>query len=163
MLYCKVHRLLALSIFRARHRGAFCVVGEDKDLSGKATIELRRLFPGKKISKVTETNLSANQERAEMEKNKLTWKSEDFRAKNSKVTRGSPVDPAKLIIEIGVENTLLYDVHASVIRVSWVLCINDWNSIELGFEVLFVSTDDYERLSFGLRSIPTYPFKLNFS
>lgn len=76
-------------------------VGEDKDLSGKATIELRRLFPEKKISKVTETNLSANQERAEMEKNKLTWKSEDFRAKNSKVARGSPVDPAKMIIELG--------------------------------------------------------------
>ncbi|KAK9104022.1 hypothetical protein Scep_020866 [Stephania cephalantha] len=46
-------------------------VGEDKELSGIASVELKKVFPRKKISKVTEMNLSANQERAEMEKNDL--------------------------------------------------------------------------------------------
>lgn len=76
-------------------------VGEDKDLSSTANVELKKLFPTKKISKVTETNLSANQERVEMEKKKLVWKSKGSPAKNSKVTRGGPIDPAKLIVELG--------------------------------------------------------------
>ena len=36
-----------------------------------------------------------------MEKKKLTWNSKGFPAKNSKPTRGRPVDPAKLIVELG--------------------------------------------------------------
>ncbi|KAL2939592.1 hypothetical protein RDABS01_033750 [Bienertia sinuspersici] len=76
-------------------------VGEDKDLSSMANVELKRIFPSKKISKVTETNLSANQERAEMEKKRLVWKSQGFPAHASKVTRGGPVDPTKLVVELG--------------------------------------------------------------
>ncbi|KAJ8560010.1 hypothetical protein K7X08_004068 [Anisodus acutangulus] len=43
-------------------------VDEDKDLSTKATVELKRLFPKRKINKIKEMSLSANQEREELEK-----------------------------------------------------------------------------------------------
>ncbi|XP_021762464.1 probable alpha-mannosidase At5g13980 [Chenopodium quinoa] len=76
-------------------------VGEDKDLSSKANVELKRLFPLKKIGKVMETNLSANQEREEMEKKRLVWKSQGSSAQASKVTRGGPIDSAELIVELG--------------------------------------------------------------
>ncbi|KAM5582132.1 alpha-mannosidase [Rosa sericea] len=75
--------------------------GEDKDYSVLANVELRKLFPRKKISKVTEMSLSANQERAEMEKRKLVWKVEGSAvAEESKVARGGAVDPAKLVVEL---------------------------------------------------------------
>lgn len=76
-------------------------VGEDKDLSSMANVELKKLFPSKKIGKVMETNLSANQERAEMEKKRLVWKSQGSSAKVSKVMRGGPIDPIELILELG--------------------------------------------------------------
>ncbi|XP_004306319.1 PREDICTED: alpha-mannosidase [Fragaria vesca subsp. vesca] len=72
--------------------------GEDKDYSVLANVELKKLFPRKKISKVTETSLSANQERGEMEKKRLVWKVEG--SKESKVVRGGAVDPAKLVVEL---------------------------------------------------------------
>ncbi|KAF8400068.1 hypothetical protein HHK36_015943 [Tetracentron sinense] len=74
-------------------------IGEDKDLSVMASVELKKLFWNKKISKVTETSLSANQERAKMEKNRLVWKVEG--SSGSKVVKGGPVDPAKLVVELG--------------------------------------------------------------
>ncbi|XP_062151729.1 alpha-mannosidase At3g26720-like isoform X2 [Alnus glutinosa] len=74
-------------------------IGEDKDYSVMASVELKKLFPNKKISKVTEMSLSANQERAEMEKKRLTWKVEGP-AEEPKVVRGGPVDPAKLVVEL---------------------------------------------------------------
>ncbi|KAE8717122.1 Alpha-mannosidase [Hibiscus syriacus] len=43
-------------------------MGEDKEYSVMASVELKKLFPNKKIKKVTEMSLSANQERGEMEK-----------------------------------------------------------------------------------------------
>lgn len=52
------------------------------------------------ISKVTEMSLSANQERSEMEKKRLVWKVEGSAAKDPKVVRGGPVDPAKLLVEL---------------------------------------------------------------
>lgn len=51
------------------------------------------------ISKVTETNLSANQERKEMEKKRLVWKVEGS-SQEEKIVRGGPVDPAKLLVEL---------------------------------------------------------------
>lgn len=51
------------------------------------------------ISKVTEMSLSANQERAEMEKKRLVWKVEGS-SEESKVVRGGPVDPTKLVVEL---------------------------------------------------------------
>lgn len=76
-------------------------IGEDKDLSVLTNVELKKLFPRKKISKVTETSLTANQERIEMEKKRLVWKVEGPSSRNdAEVKRGRPVDPASLIVEL---------------------------------------------------------------
>ncbi|KAK1281470.1 hypothetical protein QJS10_CPB22g00482 [Acorus calamus] len=75
-------------------------VEEDKDLSVMATVDLRKLFPEKKISKVTETNLAANQGRDEMQKKRLVWKVEGP-SNDETMTRGGPVDPSKLLVELG--------------------------------------------------------------
>ncbi|KAJ6343504.1 hypothetical protein OIU76_005279 [Salix suchowensis] len=74
-------------------------MGEDKDLSVMTSVELKKLFPKKKIGKATEMSLSANQERAEMEKKRLVWKAEGSSRKQA-VQRGGPVDPAKLVVEL---------------------------------------------------------------
>ncbi|KAF7801853.1 alpha-mannosidase [Senna tora] len=74
-------------------------IGEDKDYSAMASVELKKLFPNKKIRKVTEMSLSANQERAEMEKKRLLWKVQGA-AEEAKVVRGGPIDPAKLVVEL---------------------------------------------------------------
>ncbi|KAB1199804.1 Lysosomal alpha-mannosidase [Morella rubra] len=52
------------------------------------------------ISRVTETNLSANQDRKEMEKKRLVWKVEGSSREEQKFARGGPVDPAKLLVEL---------------------------------------------------------------
>lgn len=44
-------------------------------------------------------SLSANQERAEMEKKRLVWKVQGS-TEESKVVRGGPVDPTKLVVEL---------------------------------------------------------------
>ncbi|GAV59511.1 Glyco_hydro_38 domain-containing protein/Glyco_hydro_38C domain-containing protein/Alpha-mann_mid domain-containing protein [Cephalotus follicularis] len=75
-------------------------IGEDKDLSVMTSVELTKLFPGKKIDKVTEMSLSANQERREMEKKRLVWQVEGMSGEESKVVRGGPVDPTKLVVEL---------------------------------------------------------------
>ncbi|KAL6960359.1 alpha-mannosidase [Sarracenia purpurea var. burkii] len=74
-------------------------VGEDKDYSEVTSVELKKLFPTKKIQKVTEMNLSANQERAEMERNRLVWKVEGS-SEEPEAVRGGPVDPVKLVVDI---------------------------------------------------------------
>ncbi|XP_059645278.1 alpha-mannosidase At3g26720 isoform X1 [Cornus florida] len=74
-------------------------IGEDKEYSVMTSVELKKLFPDKEIRKVTEMNLSANQERAEMEKKRLIWKVEGS-SEEPKVLRGGPVDPAKLVVEL---------------------------------------------------------------
>lgn len=51
------------------------------------------------IKKVTETSLSANQGRTEMEKKRLVWKVEGS-SKEPKVLRGGPVDAVKLVVEL---------------------------------------------------------------
>lgn len=45
-------------------------------------------------------NLSANQERAEMEKKRLIWMVEGPPKEEMKL-RGAPVDPSKLVVELG--------------------------------------------------------------
>ncbi|KAF8400067.1 hypothetical protein HHK36_015942 [Tetracentron sinense] len=84
--------------------------GEDKDLSVMASVELKKLFPGKKveamgaymtINKVTEMSLSANQLREEMEKKRLVWRVEVSPEEEPKVVKGGPVDSAKLVVELG--------------------------------------------------------------
>ncbi|KAL0464041.1 UNVERIFIED_CONTAM: Alpha-mannosidase [Sesamum latifolium] len=90
-------------------------VGEDKDLSVTATVELKRVFPNKKINKVKETSLSANQERAEMERKRLSWKVEGSNAKQDTVSKGGPVDPVKLIVELAPMEirTFIIDFNSS--------------------------------------------------
>ncbi|CAK9166161.1 unnamed protein product [Ilex paraguariensis] len=73
--------------------------GEDKDYSVMTSVELKRLFPNKKIRRLTEMNLSANQERGEMEKRRLVWKVEGSSGEPN-VARGGPVDPVKLEVEL---------------------------------------------------------------
>ncbi|KAL5581467.1 hypothetical protein UlMin_013909 [Ulmus minor] len=75
-------------------------IGEDKDLSVLTNVELKKLFPTKKIGKVTETSLSANQERTEMEKKRLPWKVEGSSENEAKIARGQPVDPTTLVVEL---------------------------------------------------------------
>ncbi|KAL7604195.1 hypothetical protein Lser_V15G20819 [Lactuca serriola] len=74
-------------------------VGEDKDYSVMASVELKKLFPDRKIRKVTEMNLSGNQERGEMERKKLAWKVKG--GSEREIVRGGGVDPEKLVVELG--------------------------------------------------------------
>ncbi|KAJ6403836.1 hypothetical protein OIU84_012101 [Salix udensis] len=73
--------------------------GEDKDYSVMASVELKKIFP-KEIVKVAELSLSGNQERTDMEKKRLVWKVEGSAGEESKVVRGGPVDPARLVVEL---------------------------------------------------------------
>ena len=53
------------------------------------------------IKKITETSLSANQERTEMERKRLVWKVEgSSEEEEPKVVRGGPIDPAKLVVNL---------------------------------------------------------------
>ncbi|TVU24578.1 hypothetical protein EJB05_27023 [Eragrostis curvula] len=74
--------------------------GEHKDLSSLASVDLKKVFPNNKIDKIVETSLSANQERAAMEKKRLKWKVKGAPVKEN-VVRGGPVDSSKLIVELG--------------------------------------------------------------
>ncbi|XP_050221696.1 probable alpha-mannosidase At5g13980 [Mercurialis annua] len=75
-------------------------IGEDEELSVMASVELKKVFPNKKISKVTETSLSANQERAEMEKKRLVWSVQGSSGDETKAVRGRGVDTEKLVVEL---------------------------------------------------------------
>ncbi|XP_073018225.1 probable alpha-mannosidase At5g13980 isoform X1 [Primulina eburnea] len=84
-------------LFRLAH---LYEVGEDKDFSVMAIVDLKRVFAKKKINKVKEMSLSANQEREEMEKKRLSWKVEGSNTNQGTVPRGGPVDPVKLVVEL---------------------------------------------------------------
>eukprot|EP00268_Persea_americana_P056668 TRINITY_DN6711_c0_g2_i1.p1 TRINITY_DN6711_c0_g2~~TRINITY_DN6711_c0_g2_i1.p1 ORF type:complete len:1015 (-),score=152.71 TRINITY_DN6711_c0_g2_i1:139-3183(-) len=75
-------------------------MGEDKNLSVMASVDLEKLFPNKKISKLTEVSLSTNQERAEMLKKRLVWQVKADRMEDTTV-RGGPVDVSKPVVMIG--------------------------------------------------------------
>ncbi|MED6211149.1 hypothetical protein PIB30_070832 [Stylosanthes scabra] len=74
-------------------------VGEDKYLSVKAIVELKKVFHNKQVIKISETSLTANQERAEMEKKRLAWKVKGS-TQEPQIPRGGPVDPQKLVVEL---------------------------------------------------------------
>ncbi|XP_022141414.1 probable alpha-mannosidase At5g13980 [Momordica charantia] len=75
--------------------------GEEKEYSVMARVELKKLFPGKEMNKITEMNLSANQKRTDMEKKRKVWKVENGGSnEESKVKRGGAVDPRKLVVEL---------------------------------------------------------------
>ncbi|XP_073146127.1 probable alpha-mannosidase At5g13980 [Henckelia pumila] len=84
-------------LFRLAH---LYEVGEDNDFSVMATVDLKRVFANKKITQVKEMSLSANQEREEMEKKRLSWKAEGSDTNQGTVWRGGPVDPVKLVVEL---------------------------------------------------------------
>lgn len=69
------------------------------------------------ISKVTEMSLSANQERAEMEKKRLAWKVEGP-AEEPKVVRGRPVDSVELVVELGPMEIRTFSIHFSNAQMS---------------------------------------------
>jgi alpha-mannosidase len=75
-------------------------IDEDKDLSKMASVELIKLFNGRKINKIEEMSLSANQGKEEMLKKRLVWNYEGSNNKESVVLRGGPVDPVKLVVEL---------------------------------------------------------------
>ncbi|CAI9113742.1 OLC1v1014408C1 [Oldenlandia corymbosa var. corymbosa] len=75
-------------------------VGEDKDLSVPANVELKKLFPNKKINKITEMGLSANQKREDMEKKRLAWRADSSSDATKKPSRGGPVDPMRLVVQL---------------------------------------------------------------
>ncbi|KAL3655096.1 hypothetical protein CASFOL_000882 [Castilleja foliolosa] len=93
-------------------------VGEEKDLSVMATVELKRVFPKTKINKISEMSLSANQERIEMEKKRLSWKVEGSNTKRDSDSRGGPVDPVKLVVELAPMEirTFIIDFNSSLVR-----------------------------------------------
>ncbi|KAI7752341.1 hypothetical protein M8C21_014828, partial [Ambrosia artemisiifolia] len=62
-------------------------------------VELKKLFAKRKITKVSEMSLTANQGREEMEKKRLVWKVEGSKNEPA-VQRGGPVDPQKLVVEL---------------------------------------------------------------
>ncbi|XP_076889714.1 putative alpha-mannosidase At5g13980 [Bidens hawaiensis] len=75
-------------------------IGEDKDLSVITNVELKKLLAKRKITKVSEMSLSANQGRAEMEKKRLVWKAEGSKNDEPASQRGGPVDSQKLVVEL---------------------------------------------------------------
>ncbi|KAK4845816.1 hypothetical protein QYF36_009408 [Acer negundo] len=88
-------------------------IGEDKDLSVSTSVELKKLFPNKKIGKVIKMSLSANQQRTKKKK-RLVWKVEGISSKEeSKLVRGGLVDPTKLIVELAPMEiyTFVIDFH----------------------------------------------------
>ncbi|KAK4488930.1 hypothetical protein RD792_004720 [Penstemon davidsonii] len=91
---------------------------EDKDLSVMATVELKRVFPNKKINKIKEMSLSANQEREEMENKRLHWKVEGSNGKQGSVSRGGPVDPTKLVVELAPTEirTFIIDFNSNLVK-----------------------------------------------
>lgn len=93
-------------------------VGEDKDLSSLATVELKRVFSNRKINKIKEMSLSANQERAEMERKRLSWKVEGSNTKPGTDPRGSPVDPVDLVVELAPMEvrTFILDFNSNLLQ-----------------------------------------------
>jgi alpha-mannosidase len=60
-------------------------------------------------------NLSANQERYEMEKKRLKFKAADCTGTET-ITKGSPVDQSELIVELGPMEIRTFIVHFSYIQ-----------------------------------------------
>lgn len=73
--------------------------GEDAKYSTLAKVELQKMFRGKKIKEITETNLSTNQEKSEMKT--LKWKVEGDNGDEIAPLRGGPVDNSTLVVELG--------------------------------------------------------------
>lgn len=74
--------------------------GEDAEYSRMATVELKKMFSGKKIKEVKEMSLSANQEKSEMKR--LKWRTEGEAERDHDFPlRGKRVDSSTLVVELG--------------------------------------------------------------
>lgn len=73
--------------------------GEDAKYSTLAKVELQKMFRGKKIKEIRETNLSTNQEKSEMKT--LKWKVKGDNGDETAPLRGGPVDNSTLVVELG--------------------------------------------------------------
>lgn len=73
--------------------------GEDPNYSTLAKVELKKMFAGKRIKKVKETSLSANQDKLEMKR--MSWEVEGQTESEGGVIRGSGVDASSLVVELG--------------------------------------------------------------
>lgn len=73
--------------------------GEDPNYSTLAKVELKKMFAGKRIKKVKETSLSANQDKSEMKR--MSWEVEGQTESEGGVIRGSGVDASSLVVELG--------------------------------------------------------------
>lgn len=73
--------------------------GEDAEYSTMAQVELKKIFSGKMIKEIKETNLSANQDKWEMRR--LKWNVEGENGEEPSPIRGDPVSNSTLIVELG--------------------------------------------------------------
>ncbi|KAJ9564548.1 hypothetical protein OSB04_000514 [Centaurea solstitialis] len=73
--------------------------GEDIDFSTLVKVELKKMFAAKTIKTITETSLSANQDKSAIKR--MPWKVEGGSATETTPIRGGPVDPSALVVELG--------------------------------------------------------------
>ncbi|KAJ0974238.1 hypothetical protein J5N97_016203 [Dioscorea zingiberensis] len=73
--------------------------GEDIHYSTLAKVELKKMFANKMIKSLTETSLSANQNKSEMKR--MNWRVEGDTGDSPTPMRGGPVSNATLIVELG--------------------------------------------------------------
>ncbi|XP_072954939.1 alpha-mannosidase [Typha angustifolia] len=83
-------------LFRLAH---LFEAGEDVQYSVMAKVELKKVFAGKMIKEVTETSLSANQEKSKMKK--LSWRVQGDTESIPTPIRGGPVNNTTLVVELG--------------------------------------------------------------
>ncbi|XP_009386958.2 alpha-mannosidase isoform X1 [Musa acuminata AAA Group] len=85
------------TLFRLAH---LYEAAEDLQYSTMAVVELKKVFAGKMIKELRETNLSANQNKTNMKK--MKWRTEgDVGTVSAPIIRGSPVDNTTLVVELG--------------------------------------------------------------
>ncbi|MCO5552105.1 hypothetical protein L7F22_005615 [Adiantum nelumboides] len=74
-------------------------LNEDEELSTKAYVNLKNLFPNRQVQSIKEMSLSANQKKSEM-KGPLKWKVEEDGMIQQATQRGGPVNDQDLIVEL---------------------------------------------------------------
>ncbi|CDP16738.1 unnamed protein product [Coffea canephora] len=97
--------------------------GDDRDYSVMEKVELKKLFPGKKAIEMllflniylSKMNLSANQERSEMEKKRLEWRVEGA-SEERRGLRGGAFDPTRLEVELAPSEIRTFEVEFDYIR-----------------------------------------------
>ncbi|KAH7427757.1 hypothetical protein KP509_10G058600 [Ceratopteris richardii] len=81
------------------HNSIHYEANEDDELSTKAYVDLKKMFPKRQVKSIVETSLSANQEISKM-RGRLKWRVERPDETIQVVERGGPVDHQNLIVEL---------------------------------------------------------------